>query len=68
MLILSRKRGESIVLPGGLAVSTLAGVVPPVPVPVGGDGPSGGGEGGPPACPALATIPGTDRRSDRPDP
>ena len=58
MLILSRKPGESIIMSECPAFSTMADVVPSLLVPVGGSGPAGSGEGGPPTCPALAAIPG----------
>jgi hypothetical protein len=68
MLILSRKRGESIIMPGGPAFSTMAVVVPSF----SGEGePSGGGGGLPPACPALVAILGPSasrgRRRSGPD-
>jgi hypothetical protein len=76
MMILSRKPGESIVMFGCPAFSTMAGEVPSSSVPVGGGGTSGSGDGGPPVCPALATPPGplagargrsgSNRRRDRP--
>jgi hypothetical protein len=72
VLILSRKPGESIVL-GIASFAAMAEVGPMPPVP-GDDGPSGGGEGSPPPCAAVAGAPveanrgraGSGRRRDRP--
>ena len=63
MIILSRKLGESIVL-GSPAVSTVAGMAPLPPI---SDeaGPSGRGDGSPPASPTLAVTPPPSARDDR---
>jgi hypothetical protein len=56
-MILSRKPGEAIVL-GMTSFAAMASRPEPMPPVPRGDGPSGGGETGPAACPALAADSG----------
>ena len=76
MLILSRKRGEALVI-GGAALTAPAHMGLP-PTPPGDVGPTGGGEAGSAPCAVFAADPrrsaggrggaGSDRRRDRPGP